>query len=308
MKNNLIVLITFVLPIISLYSCSTVEKRAETRPEQSTEELAALKGENFQKEINQLLKELAEGDIIEQYQAGRKLKKIGSPAVPALINALKEDNKKLRKAAMIVLGEIKDERAVPILVDELEKTKDKKLRAGLIVILGRMGDKRATPLLMNALDENSDEIVGAAAYALGKLKEEKSVSSLMPLLNHPNEYVRKTVTEALGRIGEPAVSVLVQEIRNMPLNTQYLAIKILGSIGGTEAVNALLDALKDDNEYIRLSAAESLSKLGNKEGYALGLKNLNSLRPEYQTVAKKILENLGKKVEWDDGKKEYVVK
>ena len=83
MKNNLIVLIAFVLPIVSLYSCATVENRAEIKDEKID------KGENLQQEINQLIKELAEGDIIEQYQAGRKLKKIGSPAVPALINALK---------------------------------------------------------------------------------------------------------------------------------------------------------------------------------------------------------------------------
>ncbi len=41
--------------------------------------------------------------------------------------------------------------------------------------------------------------------------------------------------------------------------------------------------------------------------HKLAMKNPNSLRPEYQIIAKKILENLGKKVVWDEGKREYVV-
>lgn len=262
--------------------------------------------ENLQRKINTLVTRLAEGDIIEQYQAGMELKNIGKPAVPRLIEALK-GGKKLRRAAMVVLGQIKDESVVPVLIAETGKIEDEKLRAGFMVILGRTGDKRASPILMEALGEDSEAVVGAAAYALGKLGEEKAVDLLIPLLSHGNEYVRKAAVQALGEIGEPAVAVLSREMNRLPLNAKYLTTNILGEIGGKQATNALLQALKDDNEYIRLSAAESLSKLGNASGYELSLKNMNSARPEYQAVAKKTLKNLGKKVVWNEREHEYVV-
>ncbi len=284
------------------YSKDILEQGARSKGKEADDE------ETLQKEINRLIKELAEGDIIDQYKAGRKLTKIGKPAVPALINTAKGDNKTLRKASMIVLGEIKDESAVPILVEELEKTKDKKFKAGLIIILGRMGDKRASPLLIKALNGESEEVVAAASYALGKLKEENAVPFLIPLLGHSNEYVRREVTKALKKIGDPAIPVLIKDMGHKPLNNRYLIINILGKIGGEKAIHALLEALKDNNEYIRLSAAEALSESGNDKGYELAVKNLNSIRPEYQIVAKKALENLGKKIEWDEGKREYVVR
>jgi HEAT repeat protein len=322
--------IILIISIISLDSFIAVKDKAQIYAEQDTEEVETLEEETecskgnieqeevskdketedeklLQKEINGLIKELAEGDIIDQYKAGRKLKKIGKQAVPALIDAAKGDNKRLRKTSMVVLGQIKDESAVPILVEELEKTKDKKLKAGLIIILGRIGDKRASPTLMKALNEESEEVVAAAAYALGKLKEENAVPFLIPLLGHSNEYVRREVTKALKKIGDPAIPVLTKDMEHKPLNNRYLIITILGKIGGEKAIHALLEALKDNNEYIRLSAAESLSELGNDKGYELAVKNLNSIRPEYQIVAKKTLENLGKKIEWDEGKREYVV-
>lgn len=323
--------IILIISIISLDSFIAVKDKAQIHAEQDTEEIETV-GEDteslkeiieqeevtqdketedkksLQKEINGLIEQLAEGDIIDQYKAGRKLKKIGKPAVPALIDAIKGDNKRLRKAAMIVLGQIKDKSTVPVLIEELEKTKDKKMRAGLIIILGRMGDKRATPTLMKALNEESEEVVAAAAYSLGKLKEEKATSLLIPLLSHSSEYIRQTVTKAIEKIGDKSIPILIKDMEQRPLNTRYLIVNILGKIGGEQAVDTLLETLKDNNEYIRLSSAHALSELGNNRGYNLAIQYLNHSRPEYQFLAIKTLEKLGKKIVWDEGKREYVVK
>jgi HEAT repeat protein len=322
--------IILIISIISLDSFIEVKNKAQIHAKQDTEEFETLEEEAecpkgnreqenvsknkeavdeklLQKEINRLIKELAEGDIIDQYKAGRKLKKIGKPAVPALIDAIKGDDKRLRKVAMIVLGQIKDKRTVPVLIEELEKTKDKKMRAGLIIILGRIGDKRASPTLMKALNEKSEEIVAAAAYSLGKLKEEKATPLLIPLLSHSSEYIRQTVTKAIEKIGDPAIPILIKDMEQRPLNTRYLIVNILGKIGGEQAVDTLLVTLKDNNEYIRLSSAYALSELGNNRGYNLAIQYLNHSRPEYQFLAIKTLEKLGKKIVWDERKREYVV-
>ncbi|MEM4359193.1 MAG: HEAT repeat domain-containing protein, partial [Candidatus Bilamarchaeaceae archaeon] len=63
---------------------------------------------------------------------------IGEPAVPALIDALKDKNEDVRYGAAIALGKIGDARAVPALIDSLND-KGWIVREGAAKVLGRIG-------------------------------------------------------------------------------------------------------------------------------------------------------------------------
>ena len=79
-------------------------------------------------------------------EAARALVKIGSPAVPQLREALKDEDKFVRWRAGEALGEIKDRWAVEALIGAL-KDEEEYVRNKAAEALGEIGDKSAiTPL------------------------------------------------------------------------------------------------------------------------------------------------------------------
>lgn len=73
-----------------------------------------------------------------------------------------------------------------------------KAREMLAVALGNMKDSRAIDVLVKLL--NDDEVAGHALMALGKLKAEKAKPAIERFLDHPKPWVRKEAERALRKI------------------------------------------------------------------------------------------------------------
>jgi HEAT repeat protein len=73
----------------------------------------------------------------------------------------------------------------------------------------------------------------------------------------------RRATEALGKIGSPAVPALIQALNDDEWRVRWAAAQALGKIGNPQAVPALIQALKDENEWVRLAAAWTLGKIGS---------------------------------------------
>ena len=78
-----------------------------------------------------------------------------------------------------------------------------KAREMLAVALGNMKDSRAIDVLVKLL--NDDEVAGHALMALGKLKAAKAKPAIERFLDHPKPWVRKEAERALRKI-EKAMS------------------------------------------------------------------------------------------------------
>ncbi|MBE0415655.1 MAG: HEAT repeat domain-containing protein [Dehalococcoidia bacterium] len=116
------------------------------------------------------------------------------------IKALESGNPNVRSAAADALGMIGDEAAVPALIDAL-KDEFSVVRTDAAFALGRLG-AAAVPALIEALKEEEERMRAEAAFALGEIgRDAKSaVLALIEALNDEKEDVRREAAWALEKI------------------------------------------------------------------------------------------------------------
>ena len=117
------------------------------------------------------------------------LVKLGKPAVPKLIEALKSDSTFARATTAEALGEIGDPKAVDPLIASL-KDDDERLRASAAYALGALGDAKAVEPLAAALEDESVLVAANAAEALGKLGDKKALGPLIEAMQFADGDVK----------------------------------------------------------------------------------------------------------------------
>jgi HEAT repeat protein len=150
-----------------------------------------------------LINTLNDEDINVRNESAKALIKIGKRAVIPLINTLRNENQYIRMVAAWVLGQIKDKRAVIPLIDAL-KTKNSNEQRIIAWALGELGidkiginekvlcllilgrEKEIIPYgseavrpLIDALNNEEPNVRLLAAWALGKLNDERAVLPLI---------------------------------------------------------------------------------------------------------------------------------
>jgi hypothetical protein len=160
-------------------------------------------------------------------------------AVPGLIDALHDDDTRIRVAACNALGEIGAPSAVPELLHILNKDNNNDMRWAATGALGKMGTA-AVPGLIQALQDEDWKVRRSSADALWGLREPAAVPALLEALFDKNDVVRQAATGALESLGEGAVSGLAETLKNNP-NSQVRqkAADMLRNIGTPAAAQAL---------------------------------------------------------------------
>ncbi len=222
--------------------------------------------------VSPLIEKLTDNDFRVRHDAADAITKIGFPAVPFLIDALKADNNQVRWRAASALGEIGAEAssAVPTLITTLQD-QDEYIRRIAAYALGKIGPEasKAVPKLIDSLQEEDRNLRLVSAYALGKIGSAaaSAVPTLITTLQDTNAEVRLNAAMALGRIGADAnivVPTLITELQDNAKQVRQGAANALGQFGAKakSAVPALITALKDENQYVRLNAASALGRIG----------------------------------------------
>ncbi|GAB4206178.1 MAG: hypothetical protein Fur006_63040 [Coleofasciculaceae cyanobacterium] len=223
-------------------------------------------------QVAPLIEKLTDTDFRIRHDAADAIVKIGSPAVPFLINALKNEDKQVRWRAASALADIGAEAsaAVPALITALHDA-DEYIRRIATYALGKIGPEASTavPDLIEALQDSDRSLRLVAAYALGKIGSEaaSAVPSLIATLQDANVEVRLNAATALGRIGadaQTAVPALIAALQDKDKYVRQSAADALGHFGAKAktAVPALITALKDEHKYVRLNAASALGRIG----------------------------------------------
>src|SRR5204862_189778 len=101
--------------------------------------------------------------------------------------------------------------------------------------LGKVGGP-AVPVLMPALDDTNPAVrqPAAAAHALGQIGPDAK-GALRPLgkaLADPSQHVRKMAAEALGKVGDDAVPLLTDALKEKDAGVRAAAARGLGQVGG----------------------------------------------------------------------------
>jgi HEAT repeat protein/beta-lactamase regulating signal transducer with metallopeptidase domain len=118
--------------------------------------------------------------------------------LPALVVALKDANSDVRQHAANAIGDIDNLKAAPsALIAALADT-DREVRKQVIQALANLEDPAAVPGLKRATADSDTEIRRAAVEALSEIGGTEAIEALMGLLKDPDPEVRRIVAEALG--------------------------------------------------------------------------------------------------------------
>ncbi|MFH1094025.1 MAG: HEAT repeat domain-containing protein [Candidatus Omnitrophota bacterium] len=158
-----------------------------------------------------------------------------------------------------------------ILQDLLNMLKDVNpfSRKQAIKLLEKRGNKSVLPALIDVLLNDSDSIVRhAAAQAFQKKLADRSIGpALIKALKDPDMYVRGAAAAALGIIKDKtAVSELCLALEDKEAHVRWAAAIPLGKIGDASVIPALKKLLNNPGEpgNVRIAAKEALAQLENK--------------------------------------------
>ena len=124
-------------------------------------------------------------------------------------------------------------------------------------------DKKVVESVIPLLKEK-DTQVRMAAWEILKRTGSSHIDAVVALLDDDNEDIRIYAVEILGglRNGSTIPDLIRKTLEENP-NVRNIACQALGGFDDERAVDALLNALKDD-EWIVFSAIESLGRIGNR--------------------------------------------
>ena len=182
--------------------------------------------------------------------------------VSALGDRMADQHPDVRERSAWALGEIEDGAAVPALTRALRSDADRRVRATAAWALGEIEDPSAVPGLISVLNDNDLEIRKKAAWALGEIESELAVDPLVKALQDADAGMRREAAWALGEIESgTAVSGLVAVLADPEVRVRRQAAWALGEIESIAAVSPLINALKDSDWQVRKMAAWALGEI-----------------------------------------------
>ena len=170
---------------------------------------------------------------------GGLLAEFGPPAVPHLARALADPDPGVRWAAGTALGTLREDAALPFLIEQLDASNDQ-ARSHVLYLLGEFGARAPVPRIAGCLADQSIGVQEAAVEALGKIGGSEAAAALTSVV--AGTHVWTIRARAAG---------------------------ILGNIGNQTCVPALIALLNSDSSPAECqAAAEALAKIGTAEALA----------------------------------------
>lgn len=233
--------------------------------------------------VSDYLNEVQSGGRRERWQAAYQLSQLinagEAKKQPNLVEQVigvyrdaKDDDPRIRRYLSMVLGNLGDKRATPLLIEALGE-KDVETRIYAALALGRLKDPAAVPPLLTAFSSDERDVRKAAAYALGEIGDARGVPALATALHDPIADVRFNSAVALARFGDRRAIGVVREM---------LDRERLGRIPGMR---------DDQKEATMLAAMPALLKLAPEEART-ALKPIADADPSMQvrSAAKEALQ------------------
>lgn len=161
-------------------------------------------------------REQAAGDLLQA------IVKMGAEAVEPLIAALADREGTVRKFAALVLGELRDLRAVEELGMALYDLHHEVGRVAALA-LGSLGAP-AVDFLAEALHHPEIDVREHAILGLGMIQDARVSPLLVGMLQDPERSVQKQAILALGRLRDLAALSALREIANQRADREFSAL------------------------------------------------------------------------------------
>lgn len=166
--------------------------------------------------------------------------------VKALCDALDDENKGVQNTSLDVLSNMKHEIVIKQLIESV-KSSDLNVRNAAMSILRNIG-AYAVECLKEAIkvSQDVDEII-QILVVLGDIKSHLSTDTLIEYTSHPDDNVKTTAVESLGKVQDPKAVALLSELYKTSDVLKYSIVEALGNIAVSEAMPILYGALKSED-------------------------------------------------------------
>lgn len=196
----------------------------------------------FSQSIDTLIKDLGEPN--KRLIAIEGIKKLGTLAVPSLIEVLEEKPLKI--------------------LSTKEKEKIQRIKITSIILLGKTKDKRAKEPIINALKDKDKFVREASCLGLSYLKDPSTIPYLKALLKDKSGNVRMRAALALARLGNDAGKELaIKAINEDDITAQFLAGDVLEALKADDAIPILKSYIDNPNSlsWTRVHSLLAISKI-----------------------------------------------
>jgi HEAT repeat protein len=301
-----------------------IEKLRDPNPNNRLYAIYALGRVNDPQEIEPLIAVLASEEI--GWLAAQALVRIGSPAVPPLLESLFADDRNVRLYSTYALGEIGDIRAgrgllrmfrdedelvrdtavdalialgdpnlVPAVSRELS-SEDPAMRQKALEVLGHLGDAALTETFTSYLEDPDADVVKSAILALGRTASEKACRPLASHLDSSRPDIQDALRKAFTGIGTPAALCLLDTLQFKGTLQESRAIYILGKLKAGEAVPDLLRYLRHPEPAFRRMATVALTEIADPRAEEHFVNLLTDPDPTLRMYASVGLMNIGGRI------------
>ena len=216
--------------------------------------------------------------------------------VTALLQAVDDENQKVRLEAIYALGVIAK---APLAADQVQRLikaldhYDPAVRSGAARAIGRIKVSEAGDALLKAVNDSQAEVRYAAMRALGAIRETRAVRALTEQF----AFYKKgegawSALDALAQIGAPESAPLFKErLLDKDQFIRRAAAEGLGRARDVGSVDTLeTNVTTDDSPMVRLASAFAMVKLGRN--YAARLVDMMS-SPKVMAQGQEYLIELG---------------
>lgn len=170
------------------------------------------------------------------------LTRLGAATVPLLYSLLEDKDPDIRKFAIDLMCDIKDnverQRLLPMFRDE-----NANVRAATSKAVGELGYDDAIPYLVDAL-KDEEWVAFYALQSLGELEARSAAPHIVSLLASSSEVVRFSAIETLGKVGTPEITdTLISYLLSASDDERSAIVKSLVQIGITPGMVGLTEHL-----------------------------------------------------------------
>jgi len=206
--------------------------------------------------------------------------------LPMLKELRTNSNPEVRATVLEIFGQIGGVDQIPYIVQATVDL-EPRVQMAAVTALHRLKDRGGFRPLLEKLADKDPHIRAAAARAVGDMGDKSAVIKLIPLLHDPDGYVHDAAAEALVKLGDrSAVAPLIQILtghdttnvtsKGLIINsglgftagwqltaaqTRTRAAQALGIVQAPEAVDPLIESLKDKDPVFRAAVATALGQI-----------------------------------------------
>ncbi|MBN1621709.1 MAG: HEAT repeat domain-containing protein [Endomicrobiales bacterium] len=232
-----------------------------------------LKDEKLEKRLQNLSEKL----IASRYPLKilRDLFELGRPAVPVIIEWLRQTHNKEKEARMLAvdwLGENNYKEALDVFGEIVKEEKDSEVIQRTVRAIGRIQDKKDTAIhkfILSRYIESKDDasIRYLTLKSMAGMETDEAYEILLDRLrNDSDPFVRNEAMESLVKMKYPkAVDVIIERVNeDEAIVVQIFAVRLLGEINDEKAVGPIIDLF-----HRNLSIGIPSKDLSYVIGYAL---------------------------------------